>query len=450
MEVLLIAPPFKGLLREPLGLSYLATVLNRNGISTHLIDFNVEPFTRRDFRKYIRDSKPRIVGLTSFTFNFSVAKKIIEEIKHIETQIMTVIGGVHASAMPEKILTNIPSVDFVVVGEGEVTFLELCRKFLDGESVKNIRGIAFGSNGKVTVNPSRVLIEDLDELPPLDRELLPVKKYPIASVQTSRGCPYNCIFCNINRFYGKKFRLRNPKGVGEECESLIKKFDTKEIFFFGDSFTLEPNWVEEFCDEINRRDLKFTWGCETRVDNVSLSLLKKMRKAGCVEVQYGIDYGDEEVLKRLGKNFTLGCVADAVNWAKKAEIFTGGFFIFNNPGENEKTMENTFNLIQKVPVDAIEVNLLTPYPGTPLWNNPNDFDMKIIENNFDYYTTKKYVMENNGFPKNKFVPAFKSILKRLNMVPSQDYRPEIYDFLKKDIKPKIWKEDAGRITKNLM
>jgi radical SAM superfamily enzyme YgiQ (UPF0313 family) len=440
-EVLLISPPFKGLLREPLGLYYLAAALNSKGIPTALMDFNIELPTRSGFREYLRHLKPKVVGVTSYTFNFSVAKKIVEEIKRIEPKTVTVLGGVHASALPEEILEDTPALDVIVVGEGELTFLELCRKILDGETVEDIKGLTLRKNGKVVVNPPRELIENLDDLPLPNREMLPFEKYPVASVQTSRGCPYNCIFCNINRFYGRRIRLRDPRKVAEECSLLVGKYKRDRIYFFGDAFTIKPDWVEELCDEILRRRLKFVWGCETRVDNVSLPLLRKMKRAGCSEIQYGIDYGDEKILKNLGKGFSLGEVSDAVAWTKKAELFVGAFFIFNVPGEDEGTMENTFNLIQRVPVDAVEVNLLTPYPGTLLWDNPGSFGMRIIDHDFNYYTTKKYVMENLGFPRDKFVPAFKILLRRLNLVPTSEYYPEIYDFLERDIKLRAWKNE---------
>jgi len=449
VEVLLISPPFKGLLREPVGLYYLAGVLNSNGISAGIMDFNVELPTRSGFREHLRRLRPRVVGVTSYTFNFSVAQKIIEETKRAEPGVVTVMGGVHASALPQEVLRDTPALDLVVVGEGEYTFLELCRRVLDGESVDHVEGLALRRDGGVTVNPPRAFIGDLDELPFPNRELLPFGRYPVASVQTSRGCPYNCIFCNINRFYGRRIRLRDPKRVVEECALLVKRYDREKFFFFGDAFTLKPSWVEEFCDEIIRRGLKIVWGCETRVDDVSPSLLRKMRRSGCTEVQYGVDYGDEDVLRNLGKDLSLSVVVDAADWAKRAGLFVGAFFIFNVPGEDEETMENTFNLIQRASIDAIEVNLLTPYPGTPIWDDPEGFGMRIIDRNFDYYTTKKYVMENLDFPRSRFVPAFRSLLKRLNFIPTRDYHPEIFDFLKRDIRLRAWRGDGFGLRKRL-
>jgi len=439
VDVLLISPPFRGLKREPLGLYYLSGVLKVGGVSSSVIDFNVQPFSLTDFRGYAKRANPRIVGVTSYTFNFSAAVRILEEVKRCLPKSTTVLGGVHASALPNEVLRNTKALDYVVIGEGECAFLELCRRILNGEGAEGVGGIAYREEDKTLINPPSHQLVDLDGLPLPDRRMLPIERYPVASVQTSRGCPYSCIFCNINQFYGRRIRLRDPRGVVDECSILVNKYKKDNIFFFGDAFTISSDWVERFCDEIIRRGLKFTWGCETRVDNVSYPLLKRMRMAGCREIQYGIDYGDEGVLKLLGKDVSIEEIDDAVRWAKRAGLFVGAFFIFNVPGEDEETMERTFNLIQRVPVDAVEVNLLTPYPGTPLWHRPGEFGMRIINFDFDYYTTKRYVMENLNFPKNRFVPAFKRLLRRLNLVPIPGYQPEIYDFLKRPPRIEVWR-----------
>jgi radical SAM superfamily enzyme YgiQ (UPF0313 family) len=419
-----------------LGLYYLSEVLEMNGISTSILDFKADLPSRSTFREYLRSQRPRVVGVTSFTFNFSNAVQILKEVKRAVPDVVTVMGGVHASALTaltSDILESTSSLDYVVMGEGELTFLELCKNLLSGLPVEDVKGLAYRKKETV-LNQPRGFMDDLDRLPIPKRNQLPGENYPIATVQTSRGCPYGCIFCAINKFYENRIRLRDPVKVADECDYLINKCSREQIYFFGDAFTYKSNWVEELCDEILRRGLKFRWACETRVDNVDLSMLRKMKRAGCAEVQYGIDYGDEEVLRRLGKAISLESVDDAVRWSKKAGLFVSAFFIFNCPGEDEETMKNTFKLIQKTPIDAVEINLLTPYPGTSIWDNIDKFRMRIVNREFDYFTTKKYVMENLDFPRRKFVPAFRRLLKRMNLVSSPDYTPEIFNFLKKDIK----------------
>jgi len=436
-DVLLISPPFQGLTREPLGLYYLTEVLEMDGISTSILDFKASLPTKSTFHDYLKTHQPKVVGITSFTFNFSNALQILREVKKTVPNAATVMGGIHASALTKDILESTPSLDYIVMGEGELTFLELCKDVLSGKPVEDVNGLAYRKKGAV-LNPPRGFMDDLDVLPIPKRDQLPGEDYPVATVQTSRGCPYGCIFCAINKFYENRIRLRDPARVADECDYLVNKCGREQVYFFGDAFTYRGNWVEALCDEIMRRGLKFRWACETRVDNVGLSMLRKMKRAGCVEVQYGIDYGDETVLKRLGKAISLENVDDAVRWAKKAGLFVEAFFIFNCPGEDEETMENTFQLIQKTPIDAVEVNLLTPYPGTVLYENLDRFRMRIVNRDFDYFTTKKYVMENLDFPRRRFVPAFRRLLKRLNLVSGPDYTPEIFNFLKKDIRSRAF------------
>jgi radical SAM superfamily enzyme YgiQ (UPF0313 family) len=436
-DVLLISPPYRGLVREPLGLYYLSGTLLKNKISVEAIDFNINKFTVNDFHEYLRKVSPKVVGITSYTFNFSSALRIVEEVKRASSRTVLVLGGVHASFMWKGILDENPLIDFVVIGEGEQTFPELCQKIITGESVEKVHGIAY-RNGRVLSTQPRDFIKDLDSLPMPERDILPQGKYPVAVVQTSRGCPYTCIFCDICTFYKQRIRLRDPRKVVDECEQLVKRYKRDTIFFFGDSFTFDTSWIDEFCEGIIRRNLKFQWACETRIDNVSPRMLRKMRDAGCVQVQYGIEYGDERVLGTLGKRISPTNAVDAVKWAKDEGLFVESFFIFNCPGEDEDTMNRTYELIQKAPIDALEINLLTPYPGTALWENPEKYDMKVTNYDFDNYTTKKYVMENRSFPKRKFVPAFKKILKRLNLVPVPGYIPEIFNFLENEEKIQVF------------
>lgn len=437
VDVLLLSPPYKGMIREPIGLFYLANILIKNDISIKIIDLNVYKMHKKEFNDYIKKTQPKIIGITSYTFNFYITLDILKEIKINHPKIVTILGGVHASALPTDILLEEQLIDYIVIGEGELTFSELCQKILREETCEKVDGIAY-LDGEVKINSRRKPIENLDFLQIPDREIINNNNYPIALVQTSRGCPYSCIFCNICNYYERTIRFRSPTMVVDECENLVKRYKYNKIYFFGDAFTLDKQWVESFSEEILKRGIKFEWACETRVDNVDLSILMKMREVGCRTVQFGIDYGDEEVLKKLSKNTSIESISDAVNWAKKSDLMVEAFFIFNCPGENQDTMNNTFNLIQKLPIDALEINLLTPYPGTKLWSDFKQLGMKIIDKNFSNYTTKKYVLENESFPKNKFVPAFKDLLKRLNLHTPDGAVPEIFNFLEKEKKLKTW------------
>ena len=437
IDILLISPPYKGLVREPIGLYYLAGELNRNGISVNILDLNVIKMNKMAFHEYLKKINPKIVGLTSFTFNYSMANQILIEVKKSNENIKTVLGGVHASAYYKEIISKNKLIDYIIVGEGELSFLDLCRNIIQNSSPQSVKGIVYWEN-EVRRNLSGNLITDLKDLPIPNRDLLNHTVYPVGLVQTSRGCPYTCIFCNICIASDHKIRFRPVESVAVECEKLVKQYKKEMIFFFGDNFTYDSDWLNDFCQEIKRRDLNFKWACETRVDKIDQTMLKMMRNTGCVQVQFGIEYGDEKILKSIGKYMSLENASENIAKAKREGLFVESFFIFNCPGENEETMESTFNFIQKTPIDALEINLLTPYPGTMLWNNPERYGMKIIDYNFDNYTTKKYVMENRFFPKRKFVGAFRKILKRLNLVPISGYTPEIFDFLESEKRQSVF------------
>ncbi|MDQ1280463.1 MAG: Radical protein [Thermoproteota archaeon] len=434
-DVLLISPPMasKGSNiyspREPLGLYYLAGVLKANGISVSIIDFTMELLSRSILRQHITRLQPKIVGMTCYTQNFSIAREILNDIKNINPKIVTVLGGAHASELTKQVLESTPSIDFVVIGEGEMSFLDLCSNILNSGMANKINGIAFREDEKVIANPRRDLIKNLDDLPFPDRDLLPQEKYNLSLVQTSRGCPFGCIFCNVSASSGRQMRLRSPKKVADECSILVNHYKHTDLYFFGDTFSVNHNWTEEFCEDVMLRGLKFRWVCETRVDNVTLQLLRKMRQAGCWRIQYGIEYGDENVLRTLGKNTTPDNAINAVNWAHEAGMVVDGLFMFNVPGEDEQTIHKTLNLIQNLRLDGIEVTLLTPYPGTTLWNDMQRFGMRLTNYNFDNYTTKKYVMENINFPRERFVPEFLKILSYLKVydIYTPEYPPKVYD-----------------------
>ena len=436
-DVLLLAPPYKGMIREPIGLFYLAKILTRNNISVKIIDLNLDRMNEAKFNEYIKQLQPKILGITSYTFNLYITLDILKGFKRNHPKITTVLGGVHASALPKETLSEYSFIDYIVIGEGEFTFLELCQSILNNESTEKIEGLAFRDD-VAKINPPRKPLNDLNLLQIPDRDPLNYSRYPVALVQTSRGCPYSCIFCNICNYYDRTIRFRSPVIVADECEYLVNKHNYNQIFFFGDSFTFNHEWVELFCDELIRRRLNFRWACETRVDNVDLSILKKMKEAGCTSVQYGIDYGDETVLRNLGKHISIETIIDAVNWAKASDLIVESFFIFNCPGEDQDTINNTFNLIQKTPIDALELNLLTPYPGTKIWSDPSSLGMKIIDRDFSQYTTKKFVIENEDFPRKKFIPAFRNLLKRLNLQTPDGSQPEILKFLEYEKTMKTW------------
>jgi len=392
VKVLLINPPFgeeyavgesrsiKAVLNviPPLGLGYLAAVLQKEGIETKIIDCTVGP-SQDDLIKVVTEEKPDIAGISATTPSFESAKVISRNIKRISPKTVIVLGGAHVSAIPEEALLE-ESFDLGVLGEGEVTFLEIVKTYSkdkDTRAFRKIKGIAFREDDRVIKTEPREFIENLDELPFPARNLMPpLRKYhptpasyrrlPLGVVMTSRGCPMHCTFCD-RAVFGNTHRSRSPQNVMDEIEELIKKYGAREIRFFDDTFTLKKDFVFGLCDEMERRRLKFPWTCLTTVLAVTRQMLKRMREVGCWQVLFGLESGDDGMLKLLKKGNTVETNRRAVRWAQEAGLEVRADFIVGTPGETIKSLNNTLNFALEMNLDYAHFNHFIPFPGTEIY-----------------------------------------------------------------------------------
>jgi len=405
MKILFINPPwFEGSTFDklissnpPLGLAYIAAYLEKNGYKNiEILDMKVLGLTFNEIESKIRKTKPDIVGITAATGQISSTSKIISIIKKIKPNTVTVIGGPHPSALPKRTLREV-NADVCVIGEGEVTFLELVKIIEKNVDLKNVDGICFrNGNDKIIINKRRELIEILDELPFPARHLIPpLEEYRHSSsfgenklhtsVMTSRGCPFRCKFCDKSIF-GRTFRTRSVKNVVDEIEFLVKKYGVEEIRVFDDLFTVNERRVKEICNEIIKRELNFSWCCEARVNSVTPEMLKLMKKAGCTQIDYGIESGSQEILDLLNKDTNLDEIRNAVKWTKEVGIKIKGYFLLGLPGETKKLIEKTIEFAKSLDIDYAAFFFYSPYPGTPLYNSLNKYG-KIIALKWDEYVT---------------------------------------------------------------
>jgi len=350
----------------PLGMAYIVSYIRKKGHSVKLIDLKDPKISwKEDIIPYIKKEKPRFVGMTCYTPSINDVLRICRLIKDIDKNIKTVLGGAHPSAAPEATIKN-KEVDFVVYGEGEETFLEM----LEQRDLSKIKGIYYKNKGKITRNPPRELIKNLDSLPWPAYDMLPIKIYgnPFLGESmifaTGRGCPFRCIFCSSGVMYKHTYRVRSVKDVVDELAYLHRKHKIKNFIFVDDTFTAIPKRTEEMCKEIIRRKLKISWMCDTRVNTVSEKLFRIMKKAGCRIVKFGIESGDQKILDSINKNIRLEEVHNAVKMAKKVGLQTHAFFILGLPYDTEETMNKTIELSKKLPLDFVQFSILTPYPGT--------------------------------------------------------------------------------------
>jgi anaerobic magnesium-protoporphyrin IX monomethyl ester cyclase len=362
-----------------LGILYLAAVLRKEGFSVSVIEASSLKLSLKRLIEEIIKERPKYLGISATTLSIFNASVLAEEIKKIDETIKILVGGPHITADPEKTLELFSSFDIGVIGEGEETIKELLHVLERGGNLSDVNGITSRYGEKILKTPHRKFLDDLDKLPFPAWELLrdfPEKYYPppfrfrklpAVYIVTSRGCPYKCIFCDRSVF-GNKCRGHSAQYILELIEYLHKKFGIREILIEDDTFVTLKKRLIEVCEGIINRGIKISWSCLGRADSVTPEILHLMKRAGCWSISYGIETGDEEVMKFIGKNLTLDKIENAVRWTRKAGILSKGFFIMGHPIDTHDTIKKTINFALKIPLDDISVSMMTPFPGSKLYS----------------------------------------------------------------------------------
>ncbi|BBO86919.1 B12-binding domain-containing radical SAM protein [Desulfosarcina ovata] len=405
-RILLINPPHTlkkhtGIIdaNPPLGLAYIAAVL-RDRYDVRICDAVIEGIDNRlfhdneqmtvglrdnDILSQIRDFAPDVVGVSSmFSDQYHNAHRMCALAKKVSMGIITVMGGAHASYNKLTVMQD-KNVDFVIVGEGEESFGKLLSSIANNTPRNTLDGLCWrDANGEVKCTPKTSFIKDLDQIPFPAHDLLPIDKYcrytkhrglskgsPYCSVITSRGCPANCIFCSIHSVWGKSYRTRSPENVIAEIKHLKSHYNINEIAFEDDNLTYDKNRAIAIFDLLIENQLDISWSTPNGVALWSLDtqVLDKMRDSGCFSVVLAVESGDQEVLsKLLKKPLKLKKVEKLVRYAKKIGLETGGLFVIGAPGETTDQMHRTIKYMFTLPFSQRYLSILTPYPGTKLWD----------------------------------------------------------------------------------
>src|SRR5713101_2459581 len=363
----------------PIGIMSLSSVLKQAGHECVMFD-QANPDTPNEvILEEINRQQPALVGLSFLsTTSYPYAKILARQIRAANSKVKLAFGGVFASLNAALVKLQCPEVDFVCRGDGEQLLLDLLERF---EDPAGVAGLTWAKDGQVVQNSGRPMERHLDQWPFPDREGLPldfVESMPLdvpavlsmerfTTMQTSRGCPWPCVFCDIPIFNEGKWRSRSPQHVVDEFKHL-QQLGYGAVYFVDDHFLLQPKRIEAICTGINEAGVTIDWGCEGRVDSTAQHLFPAMAKAHCRTVMFGIESGSQAVLDRLMKEQTLAEVESAVTNAKQAGIeIVHGFFVVGSPDETVEDMRATFDLASRLRLDTFAFNRLCVYRGTPLW-----------------------------------------------------------------------------------
>tara|TARA_B100001964_G_scaffold214613_1_gene252329 strand:+ start:1040 stop:2557 length:1518 start_codon:yes stop_codon:yes gene_type:complete len=434
VDISLIVPQARSSsLRPPLGLMYIASCLRKNNINPSIIDIKSKENKTIVLSKIIDQVKkenPKIVGISCMSSDYSDTIKLTRKIKNISKKTIVIVGGIHATLYPDHFLNNEKLVDFVVMGEGENSCSQLVTALLEGSSINDMTGVGYLNKfGEIVINPASS-IKDLNSLPMPAYGLVDMEFYtevnewiirgiPISGFYlfTSRSCPFDCSFCANKYLFGRGQRFRKPELVVDEISLLIEKYKIDGLYFYDDTFTTNKNHVFEICNEIKKRGLNFLWGCETRANLLNEELLREMKSAGCLQIDFGVETASTKLLNKINKGVTVDAVRKAYNLCDKLGIRKLSNYLFNLPGESEADVKQTIALAKELNSDINVFNCMTLYPGTDMFKDHCSFiDMDDIEKfaNYDSFDgfldliEKKYRLASHNI---KLEYLFNDILK---------------------------------------
>ncbi len=357
----------------PLGLMYIASYLkSRLNIRAAMLDMAAEGMESSGIAGYLNGIRLDIAGITSHTQNLRDIVSLVRHIKNARADVHVCLGGPHATMFPRETI-GLPFVDSAVVGEGEETFAELAQCLRENGDLSNVKGIVFRRNGQIVETGVREPLLELDALPFPERSLLPLQRYrsilgrssAMATIISSRGCPFRCSFCSTPR---GAFRARSPENIVDEIgECLSRGID--EIHFVDDTFNADPKRVEHICAELERRRMRVRWSFRGRVDVITRPMLQKARAAGCYRIHLGVETASDAGLALLKKDITVKQVQTVFQWARAAGISTVAYFLIGCPHEQSSAdVKETIAFACRLDPDFALFNILTPYPGTELFD----------------------------------------------------------------------------------
>ncbi len=344
----------------PIGIYWVASVLIENGYDVEIVNW----YERKDkayIEKFLNKKSPDIIGFSVLNANRISAVEISKIAKGLDPKVKTVFGGPGATFLYEHLLNNFDCIDYIILGEGELTFLELVKAIESNrKDLSYIKGIAYKDKKDIVKTKERSFISDLDALP------IPARYFRYMHISSSRGCPWNCVFCGSPMFWKRRLRFRSPRNFVDEIELLYKK-GVRFFYFSDDNLTINKDRILEICRQIIERRLDISWYAISRVNYVDEEILYWMRRAGCIQISYGVESGSERIRRILNKPLKEKDIESAFYLTRKYGILPRAYFIYGCPGENWNTINETIRLIHKIKPLSCLFYILDIFPGTLLY-----------------------------------------------------------------------------------
>jgi radical SAM superfamily enzyme YgiQ (UPF0313 family) len=391
MSKILLVKPFRPVfttvtgkeLPFPIGLGYLAAILG----SFHeilIVDRDIEAIDDISFKKIVKDFCPDIVSISNmFTENRQTAHEVSKLVAEVDPNITIIMGGCHASTMPELVLKEDPYTDFVVIGEGEDTITKLVDCLEHNKNFKSLPGIAFRNKEGIQINPRAPLIADINKIPYPAYDLFKMKTYtcsarkyfttpklfPVIQMVTSRGCPFSCFFCAAHKVFGRCYRTRTAENVLNEIKMLQDRFGIREFQFYDDNFTLNRERVMHLLRGLKKMKFNGTWlPLNLSIFSLDEEMIALMKATGCYRLILAIESGSDKVLREvINKPLTTKQVRKTVEIARKYDFELVGFFVIGLPGETKEDIQMTVDFAEELELDYFIFSIATPYPGSRLY-----------------------------------------------------------------------------------
>lgn len=407
---------------DPIALEYLGAMVNSRNIEVKIMQRRT---TSLDIiLKEIAQFNPKYVAFSSMTYNIKISKRLSKKIKYCMPNTITIFGGYHPSSCPE--IVEDENIDFVIIGEGERTLVDILATLNLNDDITKVKGIAFWDAG-LRINTPRERIRNLDKLPfPLrDREIIreckigglsypPVSKQKsVCQITYSRGCPYNCLFCSSPHLWGSEVRWRSAKNLVDEIEYLQREFGTNMIFFTDLTFNLNRMKINELCNEMRTRMIDINWFSMCRANHEDKDFLIAMKEAGCTKISYGIDSLNEKSLEKIKprQNINLKKIKSTLELTNDVGIIVRAYIIIGYPWESKESLQETETILKSLPIDDIRISFLTPFPGTNLFEEFKKENLLLTED-FSQYTSEKPIVKTENLSTQELTDARDRIFKK--------------------------------------